>query len=221
MKRALAFLDVLFRTLEKAGYAVEATEPKAVDRRDGGTATFDTLPGETRARRGEEVVGLEITVHRWAWGGKETRGLKLHLTNAEHGVTPDSWCDTTTRTLEMQTRDVVRMIVSSILVKEAKARARREKEKAEQRRLEEKARAEAQSAMTADLQARVAAWREAADIRSLLEEVARRRQQGLPAPDESLVRMGEAPCCSPCRSRSSSSRVGDLNRRLGVPPPPR
>ena len=132
MKRALAFLDVLFRTLEKAGYAVEATEPKAVDRRDGGTATFDTLPGETRARRGEEVVGLEITVHRWAWGGKETRGLKLHLTNAEHGVTPDSWCDTTTRTLEMQTRDVVRMIVSSILVKEAKARARREKEKAEQ-----------------------------------------------------------------------------------------
>jgi hypothetical protein len=184
LKRALAFLDVLFRTLEKAGFAVEATEPKTIDRQDGRATTFDALPGETRAKRGEEAVGLELVDHRWTWGGKETKGLKLHLTEAEDGVTPDSWYDTTTRTLEMQTRDVVRLIISNILVKEAKARGRREQEEAEQRRLEEKARAERESAMAADLQARVAAWREAADIRSLLAEVARRRQEGLPAPDQ-------------------------------------
>lgn len=183
LKRALVFLDLLFRTLEKAGYTIETTDPKALDHGDGRT-TYDALPGETRARRGEEVVGFELTDHGWTWGGKETRGLKLRLTNAEDGVKPDSWFDTTARTLEMQTQDVVRMIVSNILVKEARARGRREQERAEQRRLEEKARAERESALAADLQARVASWREAADIRSLLVEVARRRQEGLPAPDE-------------------------------------
>jgi hypothetical protein len=183
LKRALVFLDLLFRMLEKAGHTIETTDPKALDHGDGRT-TYDALPGETRARRGEEVVGFELTDHGWTWGGKETRGLKLRLTNAEDGVKPDSWFDTTARTLEMQTQDVVWMIVSNILVKEARARGRREQERAEQRRLEEKARAERESALAADLQARVASWREAAEIRSLLVEVARRRQEGLPAPDE-------------------------------------